>query len=158
MYSRITYLGTMRTIYTLFSCNPKRWNTLAKRIGCSLNGISGTRWSDGVRSVKPFVAHLPGVKLALEDLQELNFTPRTRNKIHGALCYVSSFTCVTMPVVWYRILVSIDFCIKDNQASDATFNMDVATIGSLLAQLVALPDSWKSVWNEAKLVVSSLQI
>jgi len=29
-----TYFGTMQTIYTLFSCSPKRWKILAKRIGC----------------------------------------------------------------------------------------------------------------------------
>ena len=36
--------------------------------------------------------------------------------------------------------------------------MEVASIESLLAQLVALRDSWKAIWNEAKLVASSLQI
>ena len=41
-----TYFGTIQTIYTLFSCSPKRWEILAKRIGSSLHGISGTRWSD----------------------------------------------------------------------------------------------------------------
>ena len=51
-----------------------------------------TRWSNLVDSEKPFVAHLPGVLLALEDLIELNLTSKTRNQIHGAICYVSSFT------------------------------------------------------------------
>ena len=154
----ITYFGTIQTIYTLFSCSPKRWEILAKHIGCSLHGISGTRWSDRVESVKPFVAHLPGVKLALEDLLELNLTPKTRNEIKGAICYVSSFTCIIMSVVWHRILVPIDFCNKVIQASDTTLDMEVANIESLLAQLVALRDSWKAMWNEAKLVAFSLQI
>ena len=63
-----------------------------------------------------------------------------------------------MPVVWYRILVHIDFCSKIIQASDATLDMEVAIIESLLAQLVALRDSRNAAWNEAKLVASSLQI
>ena len=63
-----------------------------------------------------------------------------------------------MSVVWYRILVPIDFYNKIIQASDATLDMEVANIESLLAKLVALLDSWKAVWNEAKLVASSLQI
>ena len=63
-----------------------------------------------------------------------------------------------MSVVWHRILVPIDFCTKVIQASDATLDMEVANIESLLAQLVALRDSWKAIWNEAKLVASSLQI
>ena len=90
----VTYLGTIQTIYTLFSCKPKRREILAKRIGCSLHGISVTRWSDRVESVEPFVTHLPGVKLAMENLLELNLTSKTRNKIHRAICYVMLFfTC-----------------------------------------------------------------
>ena len=142
----------------MFSCSPKRWEILAKRIGSSLHGISGIRWSDRVESVKPFVAHLQGVKLALKDLLELNITTKTRNEIHGAICYVSSFTCMIMSVVWYRILIPIVFCNKVIQGSDATLDMKVANIKSLLAQLVALWDSWKATWNEAKLVASNLQI
>ena len=63
--------------YTLFSCSLKRWKILSK-----LHGISSTIWSDRIESVKPFVAHLPGVELALEDLLKLNLTPKTRNEIH----------------------------------------------------------------------------
>ena len=36
--------------------------------------------------------------------------------------------------------------------------MKVANIESVLAQLMALRDSWKAIWNDAKLVASSLQI
>ena len=36
--------------------------------------------------------------------------------------------------------------------------MEVANIENLHAQLVTLRDSWKAVWNEAKLVASSLHI
>ena len=53
------------------------------------------------------------------------------------------------------------FCNKIIQAGDATSDMEVAYIESLLAQLVAFRDSnleWKAIWNEAKLVAFSLQI
>jgi len=43
------------------------------------------------------------------------------------------------------------------QASDATLDMEVANVESLLTQLVALRDSGKAIWNEVKLVASSLQ-
>ena len=76
----IAYFGTIHTIYFLFSCSPKWWKILAMQIGCSLHVISGTRWSDRVKSVRPSVAFLPGVKLALEDLLELNLTPKSRNQ------------------------------------------------------------------------------
>ena len=96
--------------------------------------------------------------MALEDLLKLNLTPKTRNEICGAIGYVSSFTCIIMSIVWHKILIPIDFCNKVIQASDATLDMEVANIESLLAQLVALQDSWEAMWNEAKLVASSLHI
>ena len=131
---------------------------MAKRIGSSLQGISGTRWSDRVESVKPLVARLSGVKLALEDLLELNITTKTKNEIHGALCYVSFPTCIIMSVVWRRTLVPIDFCNKVIQGGDVTLDREVANIKSLLAQLMILRDSRKAIQNEGKLVASNLQI
>ena len=131
---------------------------ISKADWLSLHGISSTRWSGRVESVKPFVAHLPGVKLALENLLELNIPPETMNEIHAAICYVRSFTCIIMSVLWHRILVSIDFCKKIIQASDATLDMEVLIIESLLAQLVPLRDIWTAIWNKAKLVASSLHI
>ena len=101
-----TYLGTIQTICILFSCSPKSWEILAKRIGSLFHGISGTRWWDRVDSVKPFVTHLPGVKLALEDLLELNITPKTRNEMHGAICYIRSFTCIIILVMAQNISYS----------------------------------------------------
>ena len=95
----ITYFGTTQTMSTLFDCSPKRRKILAKRIGCPLHGKSGTRSSVRVDSVKPFIAHLPGVKLAIEYLLELNLTPKTRNEINGAICYISSSTCIIMSVM-----------------------------------------------------------
>ena len=107
--------------------------------------------------------------LTLDDILELNLSPKNRKEIHGAMCqlchvmeravcHVSSFTCITMSVVWYRIPVPIDFCSNDIQVSDATLDMEDANVESLLAQLVARRDSWKAVWNEAKQVASSLQV
>ena len=63
-----------------------------------------------------------------------------------------------MSIVWHIILIRIDFCNKVIQASDVTVDMEVSNIESLLAQLLALQDSWKAMWNEAKLVASNLEI
>ena len=145
---------TMQIIYILFSCSPKRWKYWPTDwLFASWHIWHQTVWSSW--EWKSFVAHLTGVKLALEDLLELNLTPKCRNEIHGAMCNVSSFSWIIMSVVWYRILVSIDFYNKVIQASDLTLDMEVANIESLLAQLVAIRDSWKVIWNEAKLVASS---
>lgn len=56
--------------------------------------MSETRWSDRVECVKPIAAHLPGIKLALEDLLQLNLMAKTRNEVHGVLLYVTYFACV----------------------------------------------------------------
>ena len=71
--------------------------------------------------------------MALGGLIELDLIIRTRNEIRGAICYVSSFTCIIMSVVWYSILVPIDFCSNVIQASDATLDMGVTNVESWLA-------------------------
>ena len=58
-------------------------------------------------------------------------------------------TCIVISVVWHNKVI---------QASDLNLDMKVANIESLFAQLVALRNSWKAIWNKAKLVASSLQI
>ena len=63
-----------------------------------------------------------------------------------------------MSVVRHIILVPIDFCNKVIQASDATLDIEVTNLESLLDQLMSLRESWKAMWNEAKLVASSLKI
>jgi hypothetical protein len=81
----VSFFGTIQTIYNLFSSSPKRWEILVKHIGSSLHGISDTRWSYRVESVKPFAAHLPGIKKALEELLKLNLTAKSRNDVKRAL-------------------------------------------------------------------------
>ncbi|XP_047132442.1 uncharacterized protein LOC124811172 [Hydra vulgaris] len=81
----VTFFGTIQTVYNFFSSSPKRWEILSKHINCSLKGMSHTRWSDRVESVKPFAAQLPGIKLSLEELLELNLTSKTRAEVEGAL-------------------------------------------------------------------------
>ena len=51
----------------------------SKNIGCSLHDVSCTRLPDQVESVKPFAAHLTGVKFAFEVEVDLSLTLKTRN-------------------------------------------------------------------------------
>ena len=88
----VTFFGTIQTVYNLFSSSPKRWEILSKHINCSIKGMSHTRWSDRVESVKPFAAQLSGIKLSLEELLELNLTSKTRTEVKGALYYINSFS------------------------------------------------------------------
>ena len=154
----VTYFGTIQTVYNLFSSSPKRWEILLEHIGSSLHGISDTRWSARVESVKPFAAHLPSIKQALEELLDLNLTPKTRNDINGALAYVTSFMCIIMSAVWYKILIPVEFCNKVIQARTATLDVEVVNIEQLIADLSELRNKWKLIWSEAKTVASNLGI
>lgn len=108
--------------------------------------------------MKPTAGHLSGIKLTLEDLLELNLTARTRTEINGALTYVTSFICVIMSVLWYKVFIPIDFCNKLIQARDAILNVEVSNIKGSTAELTNLRNNWKSMWEEAKLVASNLDI
>ena len=55
-------------------------------------------------------------------------------------------------------MVPLDVYNQVIEARDLYFDMDVANMESLLAQLVALRDSWKAMWNEVKPVASRMQI
>ena len=123
----ITFFGTLQTIYSLFSSIPKRWEILTNSIGCSLHGISGTRWSDRVECVKPFAAHLRDIASALKDFLKLNMTAKTTTEIHGTRSYVTSFT------------------------SSSTLDIEVKNIEELLKGLIELRNNWKPIWHEAKL-------
>ena len=72
-------------IYNLFPCSPRRWDILLSHVGSSLHGLSCTKWTDRVASVRPFAAHLPGIKKALEELLLLNLNPKTTIKSTAGL-------------------------------------------------------------------------
>ena len=89
----------------------------------SLHSQSGTRWSERISSVKPFAANLNGIKEALKELLELNLTPKTRTEVNGAIKYVSSFRCILMSSIWFKILATIDTCNKFIQVINATVDI-----------------------------------
>ena len=118
---------------------------MVKHVGSSLHGMSGTRWSDRVESVKPFVAHLPGIKTALEELLELNLTAKCWNDIKGALSYIGSFICIVMSAIWYKVFVAIDLCNKVIEARDTSLDVELANISSLLDQLLKIRTEWEAI-------------
>lgn len=154
----VTFFGTVQTIYNLFSCSPKRWEILTDNIGCSLHCLSGTRWTDRVDSVRPFAAHLPGLKTALQDLLNLNLTSQTRSTIHGAITYVSSFKCVLMSAIWIKVLTAIDIRNQIIQARDATIDVEVRNLDSLLDDMKELRGDFHKILTEAQHVARACGI
>lgn len=154
----ITYFGVVQTVYNLFSSSPHRWEILLDELGGTLNGLSGTRWTDRVASVRPFAKSIPGIRVALEKLHSLNLTPKTSIEVDGALRYLSQFTCVIMSSMWLKILVEIDHTNQVIQARDATIDVEVSNLRSLLEHLKKLKDSWSAILNQSELVASAMGI
>ncbi|KAI6659811.1 hypothetical protein LOD99_10609 [Oopsacas minuta] len=144
--------------YNLFSSNPQRWHILQLHIACSLHGLSGTRWIDRAASVRPFAAHLSGLKVALQQLLSLNLTPKTTTDVNGAIKYVSSFSCVVMSSIWLKVLVAIDQRNQILQARKATMDVEVSNLKSLLEDLKELREKWPLILSECTLVASSANI
>ena len=151
----VTYFGMVQTIYNLFSSSPQRWHILQLHIACSFHGLSGTRWIDRVASVRPFAAHLSGLKVALQQLLSLNLTPKTTTDVNGAIKYVSSFSCVVMSSIWLKVLVEIDQINQILQARKATNDVEVSNLKSLLKDLKELREKWPLILSECTLVASA---
>ena len=154
----VTYFGMVQTIYNLFSSSPQRWQILQRSITCSLHGLSGTRWTDRVASVRPFAAHLPSIKVALQQLLALNLTLKTTSKVNGAIKYESSFTCLVMSSVWLKVLVAIDQRNQIIQARKATIDVEVSNLKSLLEDLKKLRENWPLILRECKLLASAANL
>lgn len=81
----------------LCSSSPKRWEIHKSLVDASLHGLSGTRWTDRVTSVRPFVRHLPGILAALKKICKLkSLTAKAKVEVTSAINYVSSRQCVLM--------------------------------------------------------------
>jgi len=146
----------VQTIYNLFSCSPQRWDILLSHVGSSLHGLSCTRWTNRVASVRPFAAHLPGIQKALEDLLFLNLTRKTTIEVNGTIKYVTSFTCIVVSALWLKVLVPIDQRNQVIQAREATVDVEVSNLRSLSEELKELRSQWPMILSESKLVANSL--
>ena len=107
-------------------------------VGCAVFSLSDTRWSARVECVRPIAAHLSKVTEAVESLLHMNLTAAARHEIKGILKYLRSFKCILMSSIWLKVLVSIDHTNKVLQAREATIDVEVDNLGSLLADLKRL--------------------
>lgn len=103
-----TFFGVVQKLYNLFSSSPQRWEILQKKIGCSLNSTSQTRWSARVQSVKPVATHLPGLVEALDEVLLLNLSAECRRDVKGLKTYLKSFDCLILASIWFKTLKTID--------------------------------------------------
>ena len=123
-----------------------------------MHSQSGTRWSERLHNVKPFVANLNGIKQALVKILVFSLTPKTRYEVNEAIKYVSSFECILMSAIWYKILAPIDTCNKIIQGRDATVEVEVNIIRVLVDSLPKLRSELKAILIEAKHVASNINV
>lgn len=67
---------TLSVTIQLLHFSPKWWE-LENHTSCSFHRLSETRWLDRVENRQSLDAYLAGIEAALEDLLELNLTPKT---------------------------------------------------------------------------------
>lgn len=120
--------------------------------------MSQTRWSARVDSVRPFAAHIGGLRKAVQDVLQMNLTAETRSDLNGILKYLASFECVILASVWLKILTAIDQRNRVLQARDTTLDVEVANINSLIEDLKTFRGEWSTILEECKLVAENYDI
>ena len=119
----------------------------------------GTRWSKRVDSIKSFAERLPGIFTALKELQNFKgLTTKVKYEIKGVIKYVSSFTCLLMATVWYKILMAIDNISKVIEARAATLDVEVSNLNSLKIDLISLRERWPEKYREVVNVSPNLSV
>lgn len=154
----VTFFGNVQKLYNIFSSSPQRWDILKDKIGSSLHSTSATRWSARVKAVEPFAAHIPGLVEALEKVQEMNLTAETKADINGLKSYLKSFESILMASIWFKVLSAIENINLVLQARNATLDVEVNNLNSLITDLSELRNRWDSILNECKAVAENLGI
>lgn len=147
----ITFFGVVQKCYNICSGSTQRWEILKSKIPDSLHSLSDTRWAARIDAVKPFTRNLPGLKTSLEEIKKLNLTAETRRDVDGILKYMSKFECVLMASIWSKILQAINERNLVLQEMNATIDVEVKNLESLLADLQLLRNRWNEILNECKI-------
>ena len=154
----INFFGIVQKLYNIFSSSPQRWEILKTNIGSSLHSMSDTRWSARIDSVKPFAAHIPGLRQAVNDLESLNLTPEVQSDLKGIESYINSFECIIMASTWVKALTLINYRSTILQTIEATVDVEAENVESLIVELQHLRDNWDGILDECRLVSRNLDI
>lgn len=121
------------------------WEILQDRVGCFLHSASKARWSARVESVRPFAAHQPGLKVALNRLKELNLTSLTNGRsirdwavlryiwLPTDVIYMDQSPFREQP--WNVLL----------QARQATLDVEIVNLCHLINNLTSLCSKWDDI-------------
>ena len=120
--------------------------------------MSKTRWSARIESVKPFTEKINEIKNAIDSVLKLNLTMETRSDLNGIKKYMKFFECLILQKVWHKVLATINYRSTVLQARNATIDVEITNLSSLLVELNTIRDSWDTILNECRYLGASLQI
>jgi hypothetical protein len=106
--------------------------------------------------VRPFAAHLPGLKKALNKIQELHLTPQTLTEIRGIERYLNSFECLLMSSIWLKVLAEINAWNLILQARQTSLDVEVVNLQHLIDNLTALRSKCSKILQECKIVAKNI--
>lgn len=153
----VTYFGTVQQMYNIFSSSPQRWEILQKYLPVSLQSISTTRWSARIDAVKPVANHLQSLRKALDDMETLNLTAKTRSELHAIKKYMSKFEFIVMSSIWIKLLTMINQTNLVIEARDATLDVERENVQTLIQDIKHMREQWDTILKESRTVAENIE-
>ena len=152
-----SFFGHVQRLYNLFSGSPARWKILKENAGVSLHSLSDTRWSARIDAVRILVENHIKMFEILSNIQtDLDLTDLAFSDAENLLEWMKSFEYILMATFWLKVLQCIDDVNKVFQHADISIADELEHLSSLQNEIQNLRDSRETVFQEAKLVSSSL--
>uniref|UniRef100_A0A3Q0SEZ9 TTF-type domain-containing protein n=1 Tax=Amphilophus citrinellus TaxID=61819 RepID=A0A3Q0SEZ9_AMPCI len=127
----LTFFGTIQRLYTIFSSSVKRWDILTEFVDITLKPLSDTQWEAKLDSVKAVHFQLGGILDVLEKLEEVAGDSKIVSEAKSLSDEIVSMEFHVCLLVWYDLLLEINFASKALQAADVSLDTTVRLIDSL---------------------------
>ncbi|KAL4153113.1 hypothetical protein QTP88_000946 [Uroleucon formosanum] len=149
----ISFFGSVRRVYTLFSALTNRWSIIQKH--CKLFTVkqwSDTRWESRLNSVKALRLQFPHIIEALEEVYETANDLMAKSEVNSLLNEISSYEFILSLVIWYDILEKVNIVSKSLQSQNMEISISTKMVYGLLEHLkqyrITGFDSAKNIANK----------
>lgn len=132
------FFGTLQRLYVLFSASSNRWSILKNKtnINITLKPLSDTRWECRVESVKAVRYQLKEVAECLDELSDSTNDSTTASECNSLRNEILSYDFIISLVVWYDVLVKVQFISKLWQRADMDLGSAINHLEKFLSWLV----------------------
>ncbi|KAL4131234.1 hypothetical protein QTP88_008575 [Uroleucon formosanum] len=149
----ISFFGSVRRVYTLFSASTNRWSIIQKH--CKLFTVkqwSDTRWESRLNSVKALRLQFPHIIEALEEVYETANDLMAKSEANSLLNEISSYEFILSLVIWYDILEKVNIVSKSLQSQNMEISISTKMVYGILEHLkqyrITGFDSAKNIANK----------